>query len=633
MFSLPIRRPTLFANLFRTRRRPAVSRKAGPPRFRPLLEMLEERSVPSTVNWIGTANGSFTDATNWQDAVTGANRVPGAGDDAVVGINVVVTDSSTTTVNSLTMSQGQLQLTGGTFTVNNQGQNSSLHQLVVQTGATFQTAGGATNVNANSTVTGTLSVTSGATMAFAAGSQAFNTGTSLQGTGLYLLSGSTLSINAAITAPTDFEMTGGTLTGTGTYTVASGSTFNWAGNSTMNGGGTTTIASGATLTIDGPGIKTLDNYTINNAGTTTWTGAGGLTITDNATFSNTGTFNAETDQDIGGNSGTFANAGTFIKTSPGGTGTTRIFPTFNNTGTVTVTTGVLQLAGGGTNSSTFSVASGQTLQFNSSTYTLGTGAALNGSGDYDINGGSVVNDISLTVVNVTLEKTATLSGPGTLTVSTAFNWSTGGGTMNGSGTTTIESGATLTLTGPNDFVLSNYTLDNAGTTTWSGRGNLDVNAGSVFSNTGTFTVQTDANIQGSGTFSNAGTFTKTSPRGTGTTRIDPTFNNTGTVTVTSGVLQLNGGGSNSSTFSVPSGQTLQFTGGSAYTLATGATLSGAGVYDINGGLLANDISLTVVDVTLENGGTLQGPGTLTVSSTLDASLTPRIRIYHAHNDL
>jgi len=38
-------------------------------------------------------------------------------------------------------------------------------------------------------------------------------------------------------------------------------------------------------------------------------------------------------------------------------------------------------------------------------------------------------------------------------------------------------------------------------------------------------------------------------------------------------------------------------------------------------------------VTLENGGTLQGPGTLTVSSTLDASLTPRIRIYHAHNDL
>jgi hypothetical protein len=383
----------------------------------------------------------------------------------------------------------------------------------------------------------------------------------------------------------------------------------------MNGGGTTTIASGATLTIDGGGTKTLDNYTLNNAGTTSWSGTGGLTLTNSATFNNTGTFNAETDQNIGGSPGTFSNSGTFTKTSPSGTGTTRIDATFNNTGTVTVTTGVLQLNGGGTNSSAFSVASGQTLQFTSNAYTLGTGATLGGSGVYDINsGGTLVNDISVTVVNVTLENGGTLSGPGTVTVSSAFDWSNGG-TMNAAGTTTIKSGATLTLTGGNTFVLDDYKLNNAGTTTWTGTGDLDDNNGSVFSNTGTFNVQTDANlVGGSATFANAGTFTKTSPSGTGTTRIDPTFNNTGTVTVTTGVLQLNGGGSNSSTFSVASGQTLQFTSGNTYTLSTGATLMGSGLYDINGGFVVNDISLTVVDVTLENGGTLSGPGTLTVSS-------------------
>jgi hypothetical protein len=192
--------------------------------------------------------------------------------------------------------------------------------------------------------------------------------------------------------------------------------------------------------------------------------------------------------------------------------------------------------------------------------------------------------------------------------------------MDKGGTTIIPAGVTLTLAGgSSNFVLDNYTLDNAGTTTWKATGALDITDSALFSNTGTFKAETDANILDRGTFSNAGTFTKTSPSGTGTTRVDPTFNNTGTVTVTSGVLQLNGGGANSKTFSVASGQTLQFTSGFAYTLNAGTVLKGSGTYDINNGIVVNNTTVTPVNVTLENYSTLSGPGTVTVSGAFDWS--------------
>ena len=131
-------------------------RRKLPYRFvRPRLECLEDRALPSTVNWINPAGGNFDTASNWQDAVTGANRVPGPTDDAVISFDSIavthpnsVSDSvhSVTSQATLTVSNGSLlfaadtstkglSLTGGTVTVT--GSANLEAQTLTQTGGTL----------------------------------------------------------------------------------------------------------------------------------------------------------------------------------------------------------------------------------------------------------------------------------------------------------------------------------------------------------------------------------------------------------------------------------------------------------------------------------------------------------------
>src|SRR5438309_12128131 len=62
-------------------RQPAASRRKVWQLL--FLEPLEDRMVPS-VNWINTAGGDWSIATNWQDMETGAHRVPESADDVVI---------------------------------------------------------------------------------------------------------------------------------------------------------------------------------------------------------------------------------------------------------------------------------------------------------------------------------------------------------------------------------------------------------------------------------------------------------------------------------------------------------------------------------------------------------------------
>src|SRR5262249_45823042 len=151
----------------------------------------------------------------------------------------------------------------------------------------------------------------------------------------------------------------------------------------------------------------------------------------------------------------------------------------------------------------------------------------------------------------------TLNGTGNLTVAGAMTWS--GGTMGGSGTTTLSGGAstwsggtlsrtlnvpvgvTLALNGTANKNITAGTLDNSGTVNWNGGTGQIVIAGpngSVQNRTGaTFNLTSDGTIGYGGvpgaSFINAGTFVKSG--GTGNLDLSNAFvSNSGLVDLQAG---------------------------------------------------------------------------------------------------
>ena len=95
-----------------TPRHPGRSPRGPASRFRPAVENLEGRLVPSTVRWTNPAGGDWADATNWN---TGA--VPGPDDDVVIDVpgNVTITHATgDDSVHSL-MSRDPLDISGGSL--------------------------------------------------------------------------------------------------------------------------------------------------------------------------------------------------------------------------------------------------------------------------------------------------------------------------------------------------------------------------------------------------------------------------------------------------------------------------------------------------------------------------------------
>ena len=214
-----------------------------------------------------------------------------------------------------------------------------------------------------------------------------------------------------------------------------------------------------------------------------------------------------------------------------------------------------------------------------------------------------------------------LNGPGTLTVTSAFDWT--GGDLDGAGTTTVASGATLSLSGSNTkYLTGGHILNNEGIATWSGTGEFDGSPGSTFNNMGTFTALSDANFgnggQGAGViFNNSGTFTKSGTTGT-TTFSGNLLNNSGTVNIDSGTVSLNAGSATqieTGTFNVASGASFEidnYFGGSGgpVLLNPGTTFNGSGVYELDLGTLTVNTPISVANLTMTGGFLAAGSATL-----------------------
>ncbi|MFN3731705.1 Ig-like domain-containing protein [Comamonas testosteroni] len=503
----------------------------------------------------------------------------------------------------------------GTLVKNGQG-ILQLDGYNTYTGATNVTAGTliANHANALGTLAGATTVSSGATVRIAGGltiGEAFT----ISGTGkqvsavnygaLHLNSGSsTLSGNITLAGDADISAAGAaTLTLSGTLggasslnkTDAGTLTLTSASNSGSLSGGMT--VTGGTLSVSSDSQLAAGTLTL-NGGTLALTGA---TTVDNAiSLAASSTVSASANATL---SGSITGTGGLTKT---GASTLTLSGSNNYSGATTVSAGGLSLSGGSSISDTGTVtlAAGTTLSLAGGNETIGS---LAGSGNVSLAyrltlGGDntstsysgVISSSNLSGITKTGSGTFTLSGANTYTGSTTVSAGTlavsGSGAVGSNSAVTVASGATLSSS---VATLSLGSLAGAGAVSF-GANTLSVggdNTSTTYS--GQFSGSGNFNKVGSGTLSlsgdNSASTATMQVAGDGTLSIGAASN------LASGNLNLNNG-------------TLAVTG-SGVTLTNGGTLSGTGT-------IGNANALTLSGNFSGTGGlTKVGAGTLTLSGT------------------
>ncbi|MFL5912917.1 MAG: LamG-like jellyroll fold domain-containing protein, partial [Gaiellaceae bacterium] len=504
-----------------------------------------------------------------------------------------------------------------------------------------------------------------------------------QGT-LSVINGSTLQPTDASGTSTvqALSLGSGNVSGAGALNVTG--TLTWT-SGTMSGSGSTTLAAGGTATID-PGANngvTLSGRTLNNAGTVNEP-SGELMGQNGAAINNSGNWTVNGEGSAGGYyyaglaytgtgaTPTFENTGTLHKTI--GTGSTNVMFGFDNAGTVDDQTGQLNFQDGGISGRTAggswsASGAGSSIKFSSGTYTLGSNVPMTGliiwANGVTVNAASIQGPaatlngqggtLSLTdtstasnVQGLTISG-GTLSGAGTLNVSSTLTWTSG--TMAGTGVTALGAGVTGTIDpGANNGVtLNGRTLNNAGTVNQP-TGELMGQNGGAINNSGSWTVNGEGSsggyyyaglaYTGTGakpTFENTGTLHKTA--GTGSTYVQFAFDNAGAVDVQTGQLALWNGGISGRTaggsWSASGAGSVQFMSGTfslgsnvpmagSINWANGVTVTAASIQGPTASLTGQGGTLSVTDTSTASnvqsltisGGVLSGAGTLNVSSSL-----------------
>ncbi len=372
---------------------------------------------------------------------------------------------------------------------------------------------------------------------------------------------------------------------------------------------------------------------INHGAGTGDTGNGAINLSDGAAIDNLAgaTFAAVGNFSVGGD-GTFDNAGTFTASTDFG-GYVNITPAFfENTGTIVVQAGELDVTGNGTTpiTGTISAAAGTLLYINEEV--LAPNSVISSAsqvtldecteeGSYSTTGSTVavdtsfsgpvldlgssleVNDnsgtvsfapavggpVTLTVGTLTIDTSATLTGTDNFAVDGLLTLST----------TTLSTNTTLSVTGTVDayggidlgseVVIKATTLNNHGTATWDDYGYYDLlDAGATINNLvgATFSAngsQGGAIGDGDGSavaFHNAGTFiSSTAPASAASIAV--AFVNTGSVDLELGMLNLDGDGvtPSSGTITAAAGTDL---GLNNMALAPGSVVSSDGFVSVNG---------------------------------------------------
>ncbi len=552
----------------------------------------------------------------------------------VAGSPITFTNNGTITANLTNPYSLAANSTPSTF-VNNGTFTKAGPALLTIDGFIFNSTGpvdisaGTLKFAAGGSMSGTMTVSAGATLNQGAGTFAYSAAATLAGTGAWLFtagstsfdnaftpagsitaSGGTLTLNAASQTLPALTLSGGVINGAGDLTITNSLTWS---SGTFGGSGLLTIAGAATATVGGGGQLGL-NRNVTNAGTFNWVnGTLGALPGPGITFTNNSAFNVNLGSDayFYGNTtaSTFINHGTVHKL--GGNVLTFTLAGLVNASTVQIDAGSMVLSAGGGLGGTFTIAAGTFLDCTGGAFD-DAGCTLNGAGTARFLGG--VHTLSGTLtdnVPTTLDN-STLGGPGNITINAPFDWTNG--TMNGTGTTTVSPGITLQI---ESFATKNLgrTLTNNGRIEHSlgylqlnGNGTLNNSAGHTYNMTQT----ADLYSMGSGnSFNNAGTFNSH-------TTADPfvtcPFNNSGTLNIFTGTFDIDGGGTNSGPRNIAAGAQLRYH--ASYTHAAGSTTLGSGLFILNGGThtISGDWTIGCFSQLLT--GTLTGPGNLTTNGPL-----------------
>ena len=502
----------------------------------------------------------------------------------------------------------------------------------------------AADANNPGAIAGPIAPAAGSVIRFTAGE--VDTSGTFSGGGTVEVAGGTLKINAATTfsGSPSLNISSGTLSGSGAITLTGTST--WTGG-TITGTNSFTINAPGTMNLTGAtGTMTLDGRTITNNSTLTLNApaANHFSMKNSAVVSNTSLFDIKADDTI--DSDLSANlridnvGGTFQKSA--GTGTANVYPQFNHSslGLVLVSggSGTLDFHGGGTSSAQYAPGLGATIGFDSpGTYTLNSGTTFGGTGTLLVAGTFDLDTAASVPAAVTFQQNGgVVTGNGNLSVAGPYTW-TGGTTDSSGGTGVTNINGTLTISGTAQKTHNQRTINNNGTTTWTG-GNISSGFSATFNNTGTFNIQSDKsyffNLSGSqSNFNNSGTVTKTVT--TGTTTFGINYNQSaGATTISTGTFYFNNGfGSyTGGTVSAASGATLNFGSGDPHTLDVGSTVNGAGTIgfqagvtyvngaynvtgntNIFGGTARFEAASSTTNQLTLSSGTLAGAGTLTVT--------------------
>jgi hypothetical protein len=598
-----------------------------------------------SINWNGGVAPTFNNSGT-------LNVNAGTG---IMNINTALVNSGTVNVTKGTFNSSTGNLSSNTMTValgavlQFGGGNTILNPSSTTSGAgTVIFSSGNMAVQGTYNVTGLTSVVGGSVV-FSGALSPFGTLTITNGT---------TEIDQDVSVST-LNFVDGNLTGPSTITVTSQMTWGSLTASvgpTMSGTGATVLAAGAKGTIAGfnGDSVALVSRTFENVGTLTWTGPGDIHGLNNAVIQNDAgaTWTISNNQSVYESANdepgpVINNNGVIVKSS---TGTTTISCPLNNNNTVSLSAGTLTCNVGGDDTGLFSVALSATLNFagggfpsaplfleqtsritGKGTVNFTQGPEVDELGTYSVTGKTTLsaNNVNFfgpvsmgslavtsgycyfasdfTVPGALNISNATLDGPANIYVGGPSTWSSA--VVEGSGSIIVTAGTIITITdngsgGFTRFHFSERNLINYGTINWGGNDNLVVENGAYIDNApgGRFVMLSDATIESGANayFENEGGATVSRSVPVNTSEFTLPLNNDGTVSIGSGTLRLDSGGTSNGTFTVGKGATLLFQGGS-YLLGKTSLLNGGGNLTVTNGGRQVDI---LGSCTL-SGGTVQ----------------------------